>query len=139
MSLRGHIIVDAVFADSASATAVDTTKAISVVTNDEYDSGKVAVVSGTCGTSAVTITIASPGYTAASGSAVSFANVSRLVFSAGSTTLVKCVGGATGKPLVLSRADQAAVSEVGATETSLQVSVDATAGTSSYTLVLYGS
>jgi hypothetical protein len=38
----------------------------------------------------------------------------------------------------MSRAEQGAVSDVGSTETSLQVSVDATAGTSSYTLVMYG-
>jgi hypothetical protein len=138
MSLRGHIIVDSVFVDSASTTGVATQKTLSIVTSNEYDDGKAAVVSGTCGTSAVTISLSAPGYTAASGSAVSFSNVSRIVFSAGSTTLVKCVGG-TGKPLVLSRASQAAVSEVGATETTLQVSVDATAGTSSYTLVMYGA
>lgn len=139
MSLSGRIIVDSVFEDSSSATGVKTAKTLSIVTRNDYSDGKVAVVSGTCGTSAVTVTLSAPGYTAASGSAVSFSNVSRLVFSAGSTTLVKCVGVATGKPVVMSRGGQGAVSEVGATETSLAISVDATAGTSSYTLVLYGS
>ncbi len=138
MSIRGTVIVDTTCTDSATASGVETVKTIAIQTSDEYTSGKVAVVSGTCGTSAVTITLSAPGYTAASGTAVSFSNVSRLVFSATGTALVKCVGGATGKPLVLSRAEQGAVSEVGATETSLQISVDATAGTASYTLVMYG-
>ena len=136
--MNGRIIVDSQFTDTASSTGVSSTKAVALQTSNEYTSGKVAVVSGTCGTSAVTITLASPGYTAASGSAVSFSSVSRVVFSATGATLVRCVGGATGKPLVMSRAEQGAVSEVGSTETSLQVSVDATAGTSSYTLVMYG-
>ena len=139
MSLRGQIVVDVTFADTASATGVDTTKALSLITRDEYDSGKVAIISGTVGTGTVTISFTSPGYTAASGSAVSFANVSRLAFSAGSTTLVRCTGFATGKPAILSRADQGSVSEVGSTETAVQIAVDAASGTSSYTLVLYGS
>jgi hypothetical protein len=117
---------------------VDTTKAITLQSANEYTTGKVAVVSGTVGTGTVTITFAAPGFTSAAGSAVAFSSVSRLVFAAGSTTLVRCTGVATGKPAVLSRGSQAAVSEVGSTETAVAIAVDAASGTSSYTLVLYG-
>ena len=136
--MNGRIIVDSQFTDSATATAILSTKVVTLQTSTEYDSGKIAVVSGTVGTSAVTVTFASPGYTSAAGVPVTFSNVSRLVFSAGSTTLVRCTGVTTGKPAALSRASQAAVSEVGSTETAVTIAVDAASGTSSYTLVLYG-
>jgi len=137
--VRGNFNVDVSFVDSTSTSGLRVDRRIVLQSTDDYDSGKVAVVSGTCNTAGVTLTFSTAYYTNSAGNPVTFGNVSRIAFSAGSTALVSCFGVSGYIPVVLSRADQVAVSEVPSSETGLQVVVLGNAGTSRYTLVLYGS
>lgn len=72
MSVSGHCQVAVDFSDTGSATAVDTLKKIRIASNDTFSTNKVAIVTGTCGTSASTFAWTAPGYTAADGEAVEF-------------------------------------------------------------------
>jgi hypothetical protein len=133
MSLLGKFAIDVQFSDSTTAGGVRSLKTVSLQHASEYDTGRVAVIAGTCGTSAVTVPISPTTYKDATGSAVSFASVSRAAFSADAAGRVKCDG--TGDWTLYSRAGQIAVSESFETAS---FSISTTAGTSAWTLVLYG-
>lgn len=75
MSVEGSISVTVDFNDTDDGEGVDTLKKIRLASNDAYTSGKVAIVSGTCGTAGVAINPLSPGYTAADGTEVTFSSV----------------------------------------------------------------
>jgi hypothetical protein len=134
MIVRGNFNVDVAFVDSTSTNGLRVDRRITLQSTDDYDSGKVAVVSGEVGSTPVVVSFASPGYVNSAGNPVTFSNVSRLAFAAGSTTLVSCDAGG---PIVYSRGSQAAVTEVPISSTFVTISM--TAGSSSWTLVLYGS
>ena len=133
MSILGKFAIDVQFQDSTVADGVRSLKTVALQHASEYDSGKIAVVTGTCGTAAVSVPVAPTTYKDATGAAVSFASISRAAFSADAAGRVKCVG--TGDWHLYSRAGQIAVSE--AFETA-SFSISTTAGTSAWTLVLYG-
>lgn len=141
MSLLGRFNIDVQFQEATASSGVTSMQTIALQHATEYDFGKVAVVTGTCGTAVVTVPVSPTTYKDAAGNAVSFASVSRVAFSADAATLVACDGsGGCGVNdwTIYSRANQIAVSE--ALETSqFSVHVFGTAGTSSYTLVMYGS
>jgi hypothetical protein len=136
--IRGRFSVDVQFNDSTAAASVQAVKSISLQHATEYDFGKVAVVTGTVGTAAVTLPIAPAAYKDSGGDAVSFASVSRVAFAASGPSLVACDGSGTGDFTIYSRAGQVAASDVAET-TSFTVNVIGTAGTAAYTLVMYGS
>jgi len=137
----GKFHIDVQFTDSVTVSSAKSLKSIALQHATEYDSGKVAIVTGTCGTATVAVLLAPTTYRNAAGDLVSFASVSRVAFQADSPSLVACDGsGGCGENdwTIYSRAGQVAVSE--AVETSsFTVNVMGTAGTSAYTLVLYGS
>ena len=126
--------MDVQFTDTTAGSGVQAVKSLTLQHATEYDFGKVAVVSGTCGTAAATVALAPTTSRDAAGDVVSFSSVSRVAFSAGAAGLVKLAG--TGDWFLYSRAGQVAAGEA-FEATSFAVST--TAGTSSYTLVLYGS
>jgi len=140
MALLGKFAIDVQFTDSTTVSGVKSLKTIALQHATEYDFGKVAVVSGTCGTATVAVPLSPTTYRNAAGSLVSLASVSRVAFSADSASLVALDGsGGCGENdwTIYSRAGQIAVSE--AVETSsFTVNVMGTAGTSAWTLVLYG-
>lgn len=137
----GKFHVDVQFTDSTTVSGVKSLKSIALQHATEYNFGKVAVVTGTCGTATVSVPLSPSSYRDSSGGLVSFASVSRVAFQADSATLVACDGsGGCGENdwTIYSRAGQIAVSE--AVETSsFTVNVMGTAGTSAWTLVLYGA
>ena len=137
----GKFHIDVQFTDSTAVDGVKSLKSIALQHATEYNFGKVAVVTGTCGTATVAVSLAPTTYRDSAGNLVSFASVSRVAFQADSPTLVACDGsGGCGENdwTIYSRASQVAVSE--AVETSsFTVNVMGTAGTSAYTLVLYGA
>jgi hypothetical protein len=139
--VRGKFAIDVDFTDRTTATGVQRLKVVSLASATEYPDGKVAVVSGTVGTAVVSVPVAPTTYRNATGNLVSFGSVSRVAFSASGGTLVACDGsGGCGIDdwTIYSRANQAAVSE--ALETSaFSINVIGTAGTASFTLVMYGS
>jgi nitrogenase molybdenum-iron protein alpha/beta subunit len=139
--VKGRFGIDVLFTDSTVAGGAKSLKTITLQHATEYDAGKVAVVSGTCGTAVVSVPVAPTTYRNAAGSLVSFASVSRVAFSATGAAMVACDGsGGCGENdwTIYSRAGQVAVSE--AVETaSFSINVMGTAGTAAYTLVMYGS
>ena len=142
MSLTGRFAVDVQFTDSTAADGgVKSLKTAALQHATEYTFGKVAVIAGTCGTAVSVVSISPTTYRDASGSVVSLASVSRVAFAASGATMVACDGsGGCGVNdwTIYSRANQIAVSEAVET-TSFSINVMGTAGTSAYTLVLYGS
>ena len=72
MSIEGHVQVAVDFNDADTASACDTLKKIRLASNSTYSTNKVAIVTGTCGTAAVTFAWTSPGYVGADGQAVEF-------------------------------------------------------------------
>jgi hypothetical protein len=137
MSIEGRIAVDVSFADSSDATGVQAIKKIALTEATPYTSGKVAIVTGTCGTAAVVVQTQPTTYKNAAGEFVSFSNVSRIAFAA------------TGKRLNCSDVNETFIESVDGYVAAtlvrlpggdtLVVSPDVTAGTASYTLVLYGT
>jgi hypothetical protein len=139
--IKGRFGVEVLFTDSTVVDGAKSLKTIAVQHATEYDFGKVAVVTGTVGTAVTSVAIAPTTYRDAAGDIVSFSSVSRVAFQASGPTLVACDGiGGCGNDdwTIYSRAGQVAVSE--ALETvSFSINVFGTAGTSAYTLVMYGS
>jgi hypothetical protein len=139
--IKGRFGIDVLFTDSTVAGGAKALKTITLQHATEYDFGKVAVVTGTCGTAVSTVSLAPTTYQNSAGNAVSFATVSRVAFQADGPALVACDGsGGCGIDdwTIYSRAGQIAVSE--ALETSaFSINVVGTAGTANYTLVMYGS
>jgi hypothetical protein len=139
--VRGKFVIDVDFTDRTTATGVQRMKLVSLASATEYPDGKVAMVSGTCGTAVVVVPVSPATYRNAAGNVVSFANVSRVAFSATGAAMVACDGsGGCGENdwTIYSRAGQVAVSEAVET-TSFSINVMGTAGTASFMLVMYGS
>jgi hypothetical protein len=129
MAITGRINLDVLFHDTDGTASL---KVVSLENSTEYTTGKVAIVTGTAGTTAVTVPVSPTTYKNAAGSAVSFSSVNQFAFSA------------TGSPCrcthdyltVESVSGFGCVSRGGGTG---DFSISTTAGTASYTLVLYGT
>jgi hypothetical protein len=135
MSIEGRIAIDVNFADSSDATGVQSLKKISRVDTTSYATGKIAMSTGTCGTSAVTVTLTPTTFQDSTGSVVSFASVTRIAFQA--DTLSQCRRPGEDE-LVKSSGNQLAVTQVQGTG-DFEVSRIGTSGTAAYTLVMYGT
>jgi hypothetical protein len=140
MSVKGRFGVEVLFTDSTVVDGANSLKTIAVQHATEYDFGKVAVVTGTAGTADTFVLIAPTTYRNAAGDIVSFSSVSRVAFAASGANLVKLEGfnDVPSSFVCFSRAGQVAVSEA-FEDDGFQIRVADTAGTSSYTLVLYGT
>jgi hypothetical protein len=140
MSIEGRIAVDVSFADSATSDGVQSLKKITLADTTSYTTGKVAIVTGTCGTAAIGVGLADIVYRDASGSLVSIASPNRrLAFAATPRAFLNCTvfgdsGGSPNSIDVRSSNGQAVV-----LEHTNPSQVFTTAGTASYTLVLYGT
>jgi hypothetical protein len=144
MSVKGRFGVEVLFTDSTVADGAKSLKTIAISHATEYDFGKVAVVAGTVGTAAVVLPVVPTTYKNASGDVVSFASVSRIAFSATGSLPVRLMAQESSVQID-SRASQVAVSELTyqpnetAADEAFEIAVRGTAGTSAYTLVMYGS
>jgi len=130
-NVSGTISVNVEFRDTTTSSGVQSLKTVTLRDATEYTSGKVAIVTGTVGTSSVSVSTSPTTYRDASGAFVSFANVDRVVckasrpcnFEDGGTSIVGqtlCVFSTTGTP-------------------DLDIQPGYSSGTASYTLVLYGT
>mgnify|MGYP003662411798 CR=1 FL=1 len=137
MSLEGRIAVDASFADTASSTSVSGIKKISLTDTVSYTTGSAVCFTGTCSTTLATIDPTSLTYRNAAGSLVAFTTVRRIVLT-GTPAVSLHRGTETTAAFGYARADACVVSEIN-TATVLSYGLKATAGTASYTLVIYGS
>jgi hypothetical protein len=133
MSIEGRINVDVLFHDKDGTASL---KVVSLQDSRAYTSGKVAVVSGTCGTSAVTIQVAPTAYRGAGGAFVSFVEIQRFLIQSGPRALI------VNQPSVTVDANAISVvsNAVGDFDDPEQLpTVRTGAGTSSYTIVMYGT
>lgn len=135
MSLEGRIAVDVAFSDSATSTGTQSLKRLVVSSNDSYSSGKVALVTGTCGTAAVAIAVAPSTYKDSAGAAVSFATVTRFAFSASAAAVCSEAAGAG---VAISGGNRVSLSDSRSAGTS-GFNVSAYSGTASYSLMIYGT
>lgn len=132
MAIDGRITCDVLFHDTDGTTSL---KVVSLEDSTAYTSGKVAVVTGTCGTTEVAVSINPGTYREASGSAVNFSSVSRFALSATPGGVAYQEGDTS---QVVSKSGQIAITSP-QQSSSDDVLVAATAGTASYTLVIYGT
>jgi hypothetical protein len=129
MAINGRINVDVLFHDTDGTTSL---KVVSLEDSTEYTSGKVAVVTGTVGTSEVTVYVSGvTDYKDAAGDAVTISNIQRLAYKA-SGQRVRFYDGFAER---YASGDVVNVTQV----EGVSMSVQTTAGTASYTLVLYGT
>ena len=138
MAINGRITVDALFHDTDGTASL---KVVSLEDSQEYTSGKVAIVTGTCGTALIAAASVAPStYRDASGSIVSFTAVTRAAFSATPAARALQEGSASDAPRLFSAGGSVAVSDMDPEEDNQSDwFVQTTSGTASYTLVLYGS
>jgi len=127
MSIEGQVSVSAIFHDKFGD---DSLKVAALSSAEAYSTGKVAIIEGTCGTSAVTIATAPSTYVDAAGEAVTFSSVTRIVVQGTPGVAVEY-----GSIRINSISDAAAASSASGLET---LTVASTAGTSSYTLIVVG-
>jgi hypothetical protein len=139
MSVRGTISVDVAFTDSTTVGGAQSLKTITLRDATEYTTGKVAIVTGTVGTAAVTLYDAGGSglanlYKNASGDAVGAINVQRIALQASSLVTVNDSDLSLFKLVSnnnLISACSASGSSVG--------EIFANSGTASYTVVIYGT
>jgi hypothetical protein len=133
MSIEGRISIDALFHDKDGTASL---KVVSLQDSRAYTSGKVAIVSGTCGTTAVTIQVAPTAFRDAGGAFVSFAEIQRFVVKSGAESLVLTNPTAS----VNANSIGVASSAVGDFDDPSQLpTVRASTGTTTYTIVMYGT
>lgn len=138
MSIEGRIAIDVSFADT-SATGSQNAKLISLIDTTSYSSGKVAIVTGTCGTAAVSINVATSTYRASDGSLVGFTTgVTRYAFASDSTA-GHYLEPSVVESVVFSRSSKPGVSECVADTNSFSITAAGTSGTAAYTAVFYGT
>lgn len=133
MSISGRTIIDIIVHDISGTTSL---KVLTLEATESLSSGKVALVDGTHGTSSHTISHNSPGYTDASGAAVSLSTVSRIALKSSRPMTL-----ATHQDEVVIRSDanRIAFSEASMTSGNLTLTPLYTSGTASYTVYLYGT
>ena len=132
MSIEGRINVDCLFHDKDGTASL---KVVSLQGSTEYTTGKVAVITGTVGTSQISINTYSPAYRDSSGSLVTFSTLSRVVFSYSGSTAKK-LNDADSNFLLSSRNNEPAASSVTGNVDAL---IDPGSGTGTYTIILYGT
>jgi hypothetical protein len=137
MSVRGTIAVDVAFTDSTTTAGGSSLNTITLRDATEYTTGKVAIVTGTVGTAAVLVQTQPTTYKNAAGEFVSFSNVSRIAFAA---TGKRCNCSDVNDTFVESNDGHVAATLVNLPGgDTFAVAPDSSAGTASYTLVMYGT
>jgi hypothetical protein len=138
MAIDGRINVDVLFHDTDGTTSL---KVVSLEDSTAYTTGKVAIVTGTCGTTNVTIATSPSVFRDASGAIVDFDTnegiIRRFAFSAtGSLAYCENQAGArtfsTGGRVSVNDAGDMQAGEVFAVRTY-------SSGTAAWTLVIYGT
>lgn len=134
MAVSGTVNVSASFVDTDESTGVVSEKKVSLASADVHTGGKVALVTGTCGTAVVNVDLTSLGYRNAAGDEVSLSIVQRMALKANPGAFAEFVD--SGEKLK-SLCDRVSIECVQNTDDTIHVYT--TAGTSTYTLLLYGS
>ena len=139
MAINGRINVDVLFHDTDGTTSL---KVVSLEGSSEHTTGRVAVVTGTVGSTSVNIQTSPSAYLDASGSAVDFDTdegfIRRIAFQA---VGARCKLDYQGGDLAYSSGAVSVIDTLGVVTGGdvLTIARDTTAGTASYTLVIYGT
>jgi hypothetical protein len=139
MTIEGRIAVDVSFADKADGTNVQSLKRISIADATSYTTGKVAIVTGTCGTAQVSIDFSPSTYRNAEGNVVSFSTVKRIAFSATAPSPGTLLQDSSGTVLRSVSGSVAVCDSTDSGDDVLSAYVVGESGTTSYTIVLYGT
>lgn len=133
MAINGRIFVDIALQNTDGTASL---KVVSLRSSDEYTTGKVAIVTGTCGTAEISVAIAPSTYKDASGNPVSFAQVSRIAFAANPQARMS----EPGQGLLVSSDNRVCITDAEVDGVGQEtISISTFSGTASYTLVLYGT
>jgi hypothetical protein len=132
MSIEGRINVDALFHDKDGTASL---KVVSLQDSKAYTTGKVAIVTGTVGTSQIGLNTYATAYRDSSGSLVTFSTLSRVVFSYSGSTAKKLLD-IDGNFLLSSRNSEPAASSISG---NVDAVIDPGSGTGTYTIILYGT
>jgi len=140
MSIEGRINIDCLFHDTNGTASL---KVVSLQDSKAYTTGKVAIVSGTVGTTAATFISADNGdasstYRDASGSLVSFSQITSVAVKATALTRPLVFGDSSIPISIVIRGGEvlAYPCSVSAGD---NVSVRSSSGTATYTILLYGT
>lgn len=133
MAIEGSISVSFDFNDTASSTGVDVLKKVRLASNEAITAGKIAVVSGTVGTTLQTIDLTSLTYRNAAGDLVTLAEIDRVAIQADRSVYIELVD--TGTKI---HADDNKVSVSCVHNTDDTLWVYTTSGTSSYAVAFHG-
>lgn len=133
MALSGTINASISFLDSASSSGVESEKKLSLSSADVYTTGQVVVVTGTVGTSAISVDISATGFRNAAGNEVTLSLVNHAGLVATATTFAEFGGDAV---KLCSNSNDLAISCVD--NEAGPVSVYTSEGTATFSLLLLG-
>jgi hypothetical protein len=140
MSIEGRINIDCLFHDKDGTASL---KVVSLQDSKAYTTGKVAIVSGTVGTTAVTFVTQDDGsptstYRDASGTLVSFSQIARVAVKATDSSRPLVFGDSSIPISIVIQGDQVLAYPCSVSSGD-NVSVRSYSGTASYTIVMYGT
>lgn len=134
-NVRGRIAVDILFTDSTTSSDEQSLKTLTLQDATEYTTGKVAIVTGTCSTATdILVSVYTPGYTNSSGQSVSFTSISRVAFQASRPARLF-----VGLTSFGNSSGNVSINDYEQPFGGTHFNPRTTAGTASYTLVIYGS
>ena len=134
MALSGSISVTFDFNDTAEAPGVDTLKKVRLSSNETIGAGKVAVLSGTVGTTVQNIDLSSIDYRDSSGELVTFTDIDRIAIQSPQSVYIELVDVGT---KIHADDNKVSVSCVHNTDDTLRLYT--TSGTSLYTVAFHGT
>jgi len=138
-TVKGAFAIKVEFLDSTASTDLQSLKTISLRESTEYTTGKVAIVTGTAGTAAVSLGSFDNLYRNAAGNLVSIATPLRLAFSWSGSNYRKLVDLGDTVFVLKSRNGSAAVTDIDGAVSGVDASLESGSGTGTYTIVLYGT
>ena len=137
-TVNGTFSVNVEFRDTTTSSGVQSLKTLALRETTEYTTGKVAILTGTAGTAAVTFTTyGQTSYRNSSGSLVSFAEVSRIAFSWSGTSDRVLTEANDSQFLLRSKNGNASVSNVAQFQIRPEILPGDSTGT--FTIILYGT
>ena len=137
-NVSGLFSVNIEFRDSTTSGSVQSLKTIALRDTTEYTDGKVAIITGTAGTTAVNFQLyGQTPYRNSQGNFVSFTAASRLAFSwsGDSERILRELG----DDMFLLRSSDSRVAMTDLTSFTFIPFIDSGSGTGVYTIVIYGA
>jgi hypothetical protein len=138
-TVTGSITVGVEFRDATTSSGVQSLNAIALRDTTEYTTGKVLVVTGVAGTSAVSLAQLNGVYRNAAGNFVSIATPLRIAFSWSGSNYRELLNASDFAFKIRSRNGSVAVTEIEGQAAGVFAYLESGIGTGTYTIVLYGT